>query len=296
MPLAKKPKSLERKYSIAGWNFVAPAAILIFIMSFYPMIQSFILSLKSGMGNNLRFTGLRNYIRLFQDEMFIAAVRNVVIYFIFQVPIMLFLALILASILNDPKLKFKGIFRTLVFLPCATSLVSSALIFKSLFGLDGLVNVLFVKWGILNEAFNWLDDPLWAKVVVILTITWRWTGYNTVFFLAGLQNIDSSIYEAARIDGANPIQSFFKITLPQLKPVILLTAIMSTNGTLQLFDEVRNLTGGGPGNATLTISQYIYNLSFRFNPQFGYAATVSYAILILVAILSFIQLKVGDRD
>ena len=290
MPLSKKPRSLERKYSIAGWNFVAPASILIFIMSFYPMIQSFILSLKSGMGNNLQFSGLRNYMRLFQDEMFIAAVKNVFIYFVFQVPIMLFLALILASILNDPKLKYKGLFRTLVFLPCATSLVSSALIFKSLFSLDGLVNVLFVKWGILDEAFNW------AKVVIILTITWRWTGYNTVFFLAGLQNIDSSIYEAARIDGANPIQSFFKITLPQLKPVILLTAIMSTNGTLQLFDEVRNLTGGGPGNATLTISQYIYNLSFRFNPQFGYAATVSYAILILVALLSFIQLKLGDRE
>lgn len=296
MPLAKKTKSLEKKYSIAGWNFVAPATILIFVMSFYPMIQSFILSLKSGMGNNLRFTGLRNYIRLFQDEMFIASVKNVVIYFIFQVPIMLFLAMILASILNDPKLKFKGIFRTIVFLPCATSLVSSALIFKSLFSLDGLVNVLFVKWGLMNEAFNWLDDPFWARVIVILTITWRWTGYNTVFFLAGLQNIDSSIYEAAKIDGANPVQSFFKITLPQLKPVILLTAIMSTNGTLQLFDEVRNLTGGGPGNATLTISQYIYNLSFRFNPQFGYAATVSYAILILVALLSFIQLKVGDKE
>ncbi len=296
MPLAKKPRSLERKYSIAGWNFVAPASILIFIMSFYPMIQSFILSLKSGMGNNLQFSGLRNYMRLFQDEMFIAAVKNVFIYFVFQVPIMLFIALILASILNDPKLKYKGLFRTLVFLPCATSLVSSALIFKSLFSLDGLVNVLFVKWGILDEAFNWLDDPIWAKIVIILTITWRWTGYNTVFFLAGLQNIDSSIYEAARIDGANPIQSFFRITLPQLKPVILLTAIMSTNGTLQLFDEVRNLTGGGPGNATLTISQYIYNLSFRFNPQFGYAATVSYAILILVALLSFIQLKLGDRE
>ena len=296
MPFSKKSKSLDRKYSIAGWNFVAPASILIFIMSFYPMVQSFILSLKSGMGNNLQFSGLRNYMRLFQDEMFIAAVKNVFIYFVFQVPIMLFLALILASILNDPKLKYKGLFRTLVFLPCATSLVSSALIFKSLFSLDGLVNVLFVKWGLLDEAFNWLDDPIWAKVVIILTITWRWTGYNTVFFLAGLQNIDLSIYEAARIDGANPIQSFFKITLPSLKPVILLTAIMSTNGTLQLFDEVRNLTGGGPGNATLTISQYIYNLSFRFNPQFGYAATVSYAILILVAVLSFIQLKVGDKE
>lgn len=296
MASIKKPKSLERKYSIAGWNFVAPAAILIFVLSFYPMIQAFVLSLQSGLASNLRFTGLRNYIRLFQDEKFRAAVGNVVIYFIFQVPIMLFLALILASILNDPKLKFKGLFRTLVFLPCATSLVSSALIFKSLFSLDGLVNAVFIKWGLMTSPFNWLDDPLWAKVVVILTITWRWTGYNTVFFLAGLQNIDNSIYEAARIDGASPFQSFFKITLPSLKPVILLTAIMSTNGTLQLFDEVKNLTGGGPGNATMTISQYIYDLSFKYNPQFGYAATVSYAILILVAILSFIQIKVGDKE
>lgn len=291
-----KSKSLERKFSIAGWNFVAPASILIFVLSFYPMLQSFILSLQSGLASNLHFTGLRNYIRLFQDEKFLAAIRNVIVYFIFQVPIMLFLALILASILNDPKLKFKGVFRTIVFLPCATSLVSSALIFKSLFSLDGLVNAMFLKWGLLSSPFNWLDHPIWAKVVVILTITWRWTGYNTVFFLAGLQNIDSSIYEAARIDGASPIQSFFKITLPSLKPVILLTAIMSTNGTLQLFDEVKNLTGGGPGNATMTISQYIYDLSFKYNPQFGYAATVSYAILILVALLSFIQLKVGDKE
>ena len=156
MSLNKKPKSLERKFSIAGWNFVAPAAILIFVLSFYPMIQSFILSLQSGLGNNLRFSGIRNYMRLFQDEKFLAALKNVFIYFIFQVPIMLFLALILASILNDPKLKFKGLFRTLVFLPCATSLVSSALIFKSLFSLDGLVNAIFLKWGVIESAFNWL--------------------------------------------------------------------------------------------------------------------------------------------
>ena len=104
------------------------------------MIEAFILSLKAGLGNNLQFAGLRNYIRLFHDERFLAAVGNVIIYFIFQVPIMLFTALILACILNDKKLKFKGFFRTLIFLPCATSLVSSALIFKSLFALDGLVN------------------------------------------------------------------------------------------------------------------------------------------------------------
>ena len=293
--MARK-STLETKYKRAGWRFVMPAAIFIFVLSFYPMVQAFFLSLQSGLANNLHFTGLRNYIRLFHDERFIASVKNVFIYLIFQVPIMLFLALILASILNDKKLKCKGLFRTMVFLPCATALVSSALIFKSFFSLDGIANTWLMALGMLHEPKNWLQDPVWARVIIIFTITWRWTGYNTVFFLSGLQNIETSVYEAARIDGASPAQSFFRITLPLLKPVILLTAIMSTNGTLQLFDEVQNITGGGPGNSTLTISQYIYQLSFVLNPQFGYAAAVSYAILIMVAVLSFIQIRVGDKQ
>lgn len=290
-----KSKSLERKYKIAGWYFVMPASLLIFLFSFIPMVRAFILSLQSGVGNNLSFCGIKNYVRLFQDEKFIASLKNVIIYFAFQVPIMLFIAIILACILNDKKLKFKGLFRTIIFLPCATSLVAFALIFKSLFALDGLVNVLLVNHNFISQPINWLTHPVWAKVIVIFTITWRWTGYNTVFFLAGLQGIEYSIYEAARIDGASTVQTFFRITLPQLKPVVLLTAIMSTNGTLQLFDEVKNLTGGGPGNATITISQYIYDLSFKYNPQFGYAAAVSYAILIIVALLSFIQIILADR-
>ena len=140
---------------------------------------------------------------------------------------------------------------------------------------------------------SWLTHPIWAKFVIILTITWRWTGYNTVFYLAGLQNIDRSVYEAARIDGASASRQFFSITIPLLKPVILLTTIMSTNGTLQLFDEVRNITNGGPGIATLSISQYIYNLVHTTAVR--YAAAVSYAILVMVAVLSFIQIKVGDK-
>lgn len=291
-----KKKSLESKYSVAGWCFVTPAAILIFVLNFYPMIRAFFLSLQSGVANNLHFTGFRNYIRLFQDERFLYSVRNVFIYLIFQVPIMLFLAIILASILNDNRLKFRGLFRTIVFLPCATALVSSALIFKSIFGMDGIINHWLLSWGILSTPKNWLTDPIWAKVIIIICITWRWTGYNTVFFLAGLQNIDHSIYEAARVDGASSTQQFFKLTLPLLRPIILLTSIMSINGTLQLFDEVKNLTNGGPGNETITISQYIYNLSFVNNPQFGYAAAISYVILIMVAVLSFIQMKIGDKN
>jgi len=291
-----KHNNLERKYKMWGWLFITPATLLICIFSFYPMLHAFILSLQSGLGNNLKFTGLRNYLRLFQDEVFLSSVGNVFVYLIFQVPIMLLLALILATILNKQNLKFKSLFRVIIFLPCATALVSSALIFKSLFAIDGLINSSLLGYSIINEPINWLGDAVLAKVVIILVITWRWTGYNTIFFLAGFQNIDQSIYEAARIDGASEFQQFYKITIPLLKPVILLTCIMSTNGTLQLFDEVRNITAGGPGNATITISNYIYDLSFRYNTQFGYAAAVSYSILFMVAILAFIQMKIGEKN
>jgi hypothetical protein len=116
-----------------------------------------------------------------------------------------------------------------------------------------------------------------------------------VFYLAGLQNIEYSIYEAAKIDGATYFQILRKITIPLLKPMILLTAIMSTNGTLQLFDESVNLTSGGPANATITMSHYIYNSSFKYVPNFGYSAAMSFFILILVAVLAAIQMKVGDK-
>ncbi len=287
--------TLTKKINLFGWLFVIPAALFIFILNFYPMVSAFLLSLQSGRGNNLKFAGLKNYARLFEDEMFLTSVGNVITYLVIQVPVMLLFALVLASLLNDPKLKGRGMFRSLIFLPCATSLVSSAMIFKSFFSIDGIVNTTLIGLGVLEGPMSWLTHPIWAKFVIILTITWRWTGYNTVFYLAGLQNIDRSVYEAARIDGASASRQFTSITIPLLKPVILLTTIMSTNGTLQLFDEVRNITNGGPGIATLSISQYIYNLSFMYNPQFGYAAAVSYAILVMVAILSFVQIKVGDK-
>ena len=119
--------------------------------------------------------------------------------------------------------------------------------------------------------------------------------YNMVFYLAALQNIDSSIYEAARIDGASPWSVFWNITVPLLKPTILLTLILSTNGTLQLFDESVNLTNGGPANSTITMSHYIYNTSFLYVPKFGYAAAMSIVILVMVFILASLQMKVGDK-
>ncbi|WP_228409581.1 carbohydrate ABC transporter permease [Radiobacillus deserti] len=285
------------KKNTIGWFFILISVLAIGLFYFYPMIQALLLSFQSGMGANLQYVGLDNYVRLWNDPSFMAALGNTCIYLIVQVPIMIMLALVFSVLLNDTTLKFKGLFRTAIFLPCVTSLVAYSVIFKYLFGVDGLVNYFLVKLGWMTEAINWLADPLWAKVIIILAITWRWTGYNMIFYLSALQNVDRTIYEAARIDGASNLQQFFHITVPMLKPIILFTSITSTIGTLQIFDEVMNITNGGPGNATLSISQYIYFLSFKYTPDFGYAATVSYVIVVLIVVLSIIQFRVaGDRN
>ncbi len=295
MKSKKKSMGLSKRRNLIGWIFLLPAVLLICGMSFYPMIRALVLSFRTGVGANMKFTGFYNYIRMLQDKVFIQALFNNFFYLIIQVPIMLLLALVLASMLNDKDVKFKGLFRTAIFLPCATSLVSYAIIFRALFALDGFINTMLIKIGILDVPINWLGNAQTAKTVIILALIWRWTGYNMVFYLAGLQNIEYSIYEAAEIDGASPFHQFGRITIPLLKPMILLTAIMSTNGTLQLFDESVNLTNGGPANATITMSHYIYKMSFEYSPNFGYSTAMSFVVLILVAVLAFIQMKTGDK-
>lgn len=295
---SKKPRlSMHQKQSLAGWAFLLPATLLIFGLSFYPMIRALLISFMRGKPTALVYSDplLRNYQFMLKDKVFIQSLKNTFTYLIIQVPIMLVLALIFASILNNKQLRFKGVFRTCIFLPCATGLVAYSMIFRTMFAYDGMINALLIKIGILDQAVNWLNDPIAARAVIIIALVWRWTGYNMVFYLSGMQSIDYSVYEAARIDGASATQQLFRITIPLLKPIILVTAIMSTNGTLQLFDESVNLTHGGPGNMTITMSHYIYNTMFVSNPNFGYAAAMSFVILILVAVLSAIQMKVGDK-
>lgn len=294
----KKGMSITGKQRAAGWMYLTPATILIFIMSFWPIIQAVITSFKTGSSANMQWANplTYNYTRMFQDAVFKRSIGNTFLYLIIEVPIMLVLAILLAQLLNNKHLKFKGLFRTCVFLPCATSLVSYALIFKSLFATQGLINTILVKLGILENNFNFLGTGWSAKIIIIVALIWRWTGYNMVFFLAGLQNIEYSVYEAAKIDGASGWRTFWSITVPLLKPTIVMTTIMSINGTLQLFDESVNLTKGGPANATITMSHYIYNGSFGEGvANFGYASAMSVIVFIMVAILAFINLKVGDK-
>ncbi|MEB8418863.1 sugar ABC transporter permease [Enterococcus casseliflavus] len=289
-------KNKTKNWFANGNAFITLPVILITMLVFIPMVSALFTSFQSGPPTAMAFNGLGNYQRMLSDSTFKKAFGNTFLYLLVQVPIMLFLALIVSNILNDKKLKFKGLFRTALFLPCITSLVSYSLIMKSLFSANGLVNNFLTQLHLIDAPIQWLTDPFWAKVLIIFAITWRWTGYNMIFFISGMQNIDPSIYEAAEIDGATKWDQFFKITIPNLRPIILFTTITSTIGTLQLFDEVQNITGGGPANATTTLSQYIYNLSYKFTPNFGYAAAVSFVIVIAIVILSIIQTKIGGKE
>ncbi|WP_332628651.1 carbohydrate ABC transporter permease [Halalkalibacter flavus] len=282
-----------KKQDIVPYLFIAPAVILFAIFMAYPIIASFILSFQTSQGGEMVFNGIANYQRLISDQIFLKALGNTFLFLAIQVPIMLSLAIILSTCLNSALVKLKGIFRVSFFLPAVTSLVAYSIIFSVMLMEEGVINQVITSLG--ADRIPWLSHPTWAKVALITAITWRWVGYNMVIYLAALQNIPEELYEAASMDGASKIRQFFSITVPQLKPVILFTAVLSTIGTLQLFDEPFTLTGGGPSDSTLTIGMYLYQTGFRYF-DFGYASAVAYVIVVLIGIMTFIQFKVtGDK-
>lgn len=293
-------KSILAKQRRAGWIFLTPATAMIALFAFWPMIQAFFTAFTVGTGVKTAVANpiFLNFQNMLKDKLFIRSMGHTFLYLLIEVPVMLVLAIVLAQVLNNPHLRFQGFFRTCIFLPCATSLVSYALIFKSLFAQNGLINEVILRLGLIQQPINFLGQTNTARMVIILALIWRWTGYNMVFYLSGLQNIDYSVYEAARIDGANSWSIFWKITVPLLMPTIVMTVILSINGTLQLFDESVNLTSGGPALSTITMSHYIYNNAFGQGVgKFGYASAMSFFIFVLVAILSAISMKAGDsRD
>lgn len=275
----------------APYVFLAPVILIFLIFMVYPIIKSLILCTQAFVNGEYVYVGVENFVKLFKDPIFWKSLSNTFIYLIIQVPIMVFLSLTLAVLLDSKFLRVKGFFRMSLFLPAITALVAYAMIFKLMLNTDyGMVNHFIGLFGI--DKIDWLNTAWGARVSIILGITWRWTGYNMIIMIAGLQGIPTELYESAEIDGANYIQKFFKITIPMVKPIILFVAMTSTIGTLQLFDESYILTSGGPDNATITIGHYLYNNGFQFF-KFGYASAISYTLVVIIALLSFLQFKVS---
>ena len=285
-----KKKPLSGKINRVGWLFILPALAIFIVYLVYPLLQAIMLSFQTKEG-----IGLLNYERLLKDKTFHTAIKNTLWVVCVDLFLMLPLALVMAAVLHQKGIKFKGFWRTLLFVPCIMAAVTYSTIFKVLFGQNGLINTVFTSVGIFNAPYNFLADTSGARLVLAIAIIWRWSGYNMVLYCTGFSSIDETIYEAAALDGATGLKSFIHITIPLLKPIILLTVITSTNGSLQTLDEVWMLTNGGPANSTITISLYLYNTAFGQLSNFAYASAMGVVLMIAIAILTGIQKKAGDK-
>ncbi|TYB42083.1 sugar ABC transporter permease [Actinomadura chibensis] len=295
MPDGPRPAGTRRWWRrCTPWVFAGPATVLFGFFFAYPLLAGLYQSFTADRDGTTTWVGLAQYRRMLDDPVFWASLRNAGLILLVQVPTMIVLALALAHGLNQSWLRFRATLRIAYFLPAVTTLVAYSVVFRVLLKTDGgMVNQLLGAAG-LPEA-DWLNSPGWARLALIGSITWRWTGYNAVILLAGLQAIGREQYEAAAIDGAGPVTAFTRVILPQLRPVILFCAVTSTIGTLQLFDENYVLTGGGPGDATMTPVLYLYKVGFE-QLDFGYAAAIAWAIVVIIGLVSYAQFRLLGKD
>ena len=269
--------------------FLLPAFLGCLVFIIFPILFSFYLSFtKWDLLSPIEFVGLKNYFELFSSEEFYLILGNTIIFAIattiFGVTIPLFLACILNS-----KLRCSEFFKTVYFLPFITPMVVIAIIWAWIFDPNtGLLNYIF------HLHIKWLYDPHWAMVAVILVSVWKLIGYNMVIFLAGLSAISSSLFEASKIDGANEIQTFFKITLPQLSPTIFFVIIITTISSFQVFDLIYLMTQGGPLNSTNVLVYKLYQSAFEYF-DIGQASSIAYVLFVIIFILTAIQWKIKTK-
>ncbi|MEV8364437.1 carbohydrate ABC transporter permease [Streptomyces niveus] len=274
---------------------VSPFFILFAVFGLYPVFYSLYLSLQrwDGVGP-MKFVGLENFRYLLTDSQFWDSIANTLIIWVMSTVPMTVLALLIALGLNS-SVRFKGALRVAYFMPNVTSIVAMSLVFGSIFsGEFGILNWILDLFGLGHVP--WLTDPWGIRCAIAIMIIWRWTGYNAIIFLAGLQALPTDVYEAARVDGASPVQTFFRITLPLLRPVLLFSLVMSAIGGLQIFTESQVLLGdrGGPGGAGLTMVLYFYGTAFADN-DFGYGAAIAWGIFVVVVLFSILNWRLVQR-
>ncbi|WP_151734701.1 carbohydrate ABC transporter permease ['Paenibacillus yunnanensis' Narsing Rao et al. 2020] len=293
---SKRPFLTEQRRSrITAYTFISPFFILFSIFGLYPIFFTFYLSFfKWDALNPMKYVGFKNYELITSDPTFWISFSNTVIMGLMGTVPQVLLALLLAVLLHSGMTRFKSAFRILYFMPNITSIVAVALVFSTLFGNNGMVNWMLNSIGLDSVPFN---SGWWGvKIAISSMVMWRWTGYNAIIFLSGLQSIPSDLYEAARIDGANRRQQLFSITLPLLKPFIIFVSLQSTIGALQLFTEPYVFLGqSGTGSTRqegITMVTYLYSEAFR-NSFFGTAAATAVLLFIITIIFSIINMLIS---
>ncbi|MCG5449584.1 MULTISPECIES: carbohydrate ABC transporter permease [Micromonospora] len=280
--------------TVAGWSFILPNFIGFAALTLVPVVVLFYVAFTNwNVFGVAEWTGTANFRRMWDDSSFWTALRNTVYYAVFHIPLTLVAALGLALLLNR-KLRGVRFFRTIAFFPYITSIVAIAVVWNQLFSPEyGPINALLGAVGV-DDPPGWTASATWSMPAVIIVGTWRYMGYYMLLFLAGLQTIPAQLYEAAETDGASPWQRFVHVTLPGLRTTTFFVTVLLTIESFKVFDLILVMTGGGPGQSTLVLSQYIYQKGFEEN-QFGYASAVSVVLFAICFGITVIQFMVNKR-
>lgn len=275
--------------------FLAPALTAIFTFFFIPVLAAFLISFTDfdiyGLADisTVRFVALDNYVKLFRDPLFWQALKNTFYFVLIAGPLNVGVSLGAAVLLNSRLVKLKSLFRLNYFLPVITTLVAISIVWRFIYHPRfGILNYILHIIGV--RPIDWLGDPVWAMPAIIIMAVWKNFGYNMIIFIAGLQNIPQSLYEAASIEGASSLQRFWYITLPMLAPTTLFVSIITMIGFFQLFTEPYIMTQGGPLNKTLSIVLYMYREGFQWW-HIGYASSIAFVLFFIIFLFTLIQLK-----
>lgn len=288
---AKKGMSKSLRDSLVAYSFIAPNFIGFCVFTLIPMVIAIGLSFCNWDGvHDVEFIGLTNFINLLSDKTFKAAFVNTLVYAIGTVPLTLVCSLGLAMLLNQ-NVRCRNFFRTVSFFPYVASLVAVAAVWNMIFSPSmGPVNMILSSLGVENLP-RWAAGKETAMITVILFSVWKNMGYYMVIYLAGLQGTNPELEEAAELDGANKWQIFWNVTLPQLRPTTFFVVIMLTIASFKVYDQMYMITQGGPGDATMTLVYYIYNVAFVNTPKYGYASSVAMVLFVLVLFVTLVQFK-----
>jgi len=296
-PARRRRSKLRLRNTLIGWSFILPNFIGFGVLTLVPIVILFYMAFTNwNVFGKADFVGLANFTRLMGDGSFRTSVVNTLYYSVMHIPLTIVVSLGLALLLNN-KLRGVAFFRTAAFFPYITSIVAIAVVWNLLFSPEyGPINEFLKFIGIQNPP-GWLTSPEWAMPAVVIVSTWRDMGYYMILFLAGLQTVPRELHEAARMDGANTWQRFTNVTLPSLRPTMFFVTVMLTINSFKIFDLILVMTDGGPGQATLVMSQFIYRKGFE-ESQFGYAsaaAVVLFFMCIIVTIIQFLWNKRGNK-
>ncbi len=281
-------RSTRQEQSFWAMIFLIGPLLLLSIFVFFPILFAFVVSFYDWnlLIPDKPFVGLANYSALFKDEVFIKSIKNTIIYTIGVVPTQTFAALFLAFIMNQ-KIRGRTFFRIAFYVPAITSSVVTSIIFVWIYSKPGLLNYLLAGIGI-DAQIDWLTNPNTVLPSIMMLNIWTTSGFFMVSFLAGLQSIPQSLYEAAKIDGANTWQQFWRITVPMVRPITFFVMVMSLIGCFQVFDQIFIMSSGGPDNASTTMSYFVYQNSFKYF-KFGFGAASAVVLACIIFASTYLQ-------